>query len=186
MSDLIYASQYPPEQNDTYVKATSVLDVPYAPFYATDPSVSLLGPTSYTTWVSNYAIVDQRFHIDLGSSKIIKRIYYENAHYSGMYTSMGVKNFTLWGSNDADDFAELTYAEDGTWTQLTIAQTYFDSHIGADTPDPKYILVTNTTAYKYYAFKFADNYGHSLMGVRRIELQLVCPVGPLPLFRRNV
>jgi len=38
--------------------------------------------------------------------------------------------------------------------------------------DPKFIDVDNDTAYRYYAFKFADNWGYAYnMGVRRIELQ---------------
>lgn len=36
-----YASQYPPEHSDTYVKATSSDSYPYRAFRATDPANSL-------------------------------------------------------------------------------------------------------------------------------------------------
>lgn len=49
----------------------------------------------------------------------------------------------------------------------------FDQHIAANTADPKYITVTNLTAYRYYAIKIADNWGDAtLCGFRRIVLQL--------------
>jgi hypothetical protein len=108
----------------------------------------------------------------LGKAKVVKRIYYENSHSSGGATNTGVNNFTLWGSNSADSFAELTYGTDTGWTQIATAQSIFDRHVAVNQADPKYITVTNSTAYRYYAFKFADNYGNAdSMGCRRIELQ---------------
>jgi len=128
-----------------------------------------------TSWIAaSNSITNQRFHIDLGLVKVIDRIYYENLHYFGTITNAGVKNFTFWGSNSVSDFNDLVYAHDGTWTQLTTNVSQFDEHIASDQEDPKYISVTNTTAYRYYAFKFANNWGStSLMGIRRIELQQV-------------
>jgi hypothetical protein len=171
-----YQSQYPPEQNDTYVKATTSNGPPIElPYFATDPTKSLIGSSWFTGWASNVSAsaVNQRFHFDLGSAKIIKKIYYENYHDSGVNIDYGVQNFTFWGSNTAGAFAELTYGTDTNWTELTCSQNTFDQHAAADAADPKYITVTNTTAYRYYAFKFADNYGGILMGVRRIELQMI-------------
>ena len=167
-----YTSQYPPAQSDTYVKSTSKYDTDFWAYFATDPAKSLTGGWTGNAWLSSGIIkTNQRFHIDLGSSKIIKRIYYENVHDSGGATTFGANNYTLWGSNNAAAFAELTYGTDTNWTELTVAQNTFDEHVGADQVDPKYIVVTNSTAYRYYAFKFADNYGGAWMGVRRIELQ---------------
>lgn len=167
-----YTSNYPPAQNETYVKATTIYSTFYFPYFATDPSKSLTGLWDSNSWLSQYEDTNQRFHIDLGSAKIIRRIYYENAHISGNRTDVGVKNFTFWGSNEATAFAQLTYATDTDWTQLTTSQSTLDQHVEADQTDPKYITVTNSTAYRYYAFKFANHYGDSsYMGVRRIELQ---------------
>ncbi len=166
-----YTSQYPPAQNSTYVKASNGGGEP--PYQATDPTKSLTGDSTGNQWLSGYyQITDARFHIDLGSAKIITRIYYENNHNSGAQTDRAVNNFTFWGSNGASSFTELTYAIDTGWTRLTTSQSNFDQHVAADQADPKYITVTNTTAYRYYALKFADAFsGGVFMGVRRIELQ---------------
>lgn len=166
-------SQYPPAQNNTYVKSTTRFNDSYYPHTATNPANSLVG-NNISGWVaSNGTSTNQRFHIDLGEAKVVKKIYYENYHNSGTGVDSGVKNFTFWGSNEASAFAELTYATNTNWTQLTTSQTTFDKHVAANTPDPKYITVTNTTAYRYYAFKFADTYGvgDGYMGLRRVELQ---------------
>lgn len=168
-----FTSQYPLAQSDTYVKATTHYSN-RDPYYATDPTKSLTGPVDYNAWVSlTNELTEQRFHIDLGSEKVIKRIYYENHHYTGSDTNRGVQNFTFWGSNAEASFLELTYGTDTGWTGLTVGNNNkFDEHSVADEADPKYITVTNSTGYRYYAFKFADSYGGAdYMGVRRIELQ---------------
>ncbi|MFA5386552.1 MAG: hypothetical protein WC297_02740, partial [Candidatus Paceibacterota bacterium] len=173
MSQRPYMSVYPPEQSDIYVKATSKFNTTYWPYFVTDPTKNLISTPVNNQWYSANAYTNQRFHIDLGSAKIIKRIYYENAHNSGASGMVyGVKNFTFWGSNNPAAFADLVYGNDAEWTQIPTAVTLFDIHVSANTPDPKYILVTNTTAYRYYAFKFANTYYNGdLMGIRRIELQ---------------
>lgn len=169
-----YASQYPPVQSGTYVKATSQLSgTDYNPEKATDPAKSLTGAIENNSWTSaSGGQANQRFHIDLGSAKVINRIYYENGHDSGVSTDRAPKNFTFWGSNSAISFADLTYATDTGWIQLTTDISALVQHVAADQADPKYVVVTNTTAYRYYAFKFADNWGSAiLMGIRRVELQ---------------
>jgi hypothetical protein len=168
-----YTSQYPPEQSDTYVKATTKFSTSYWPYFATDPTKSLIGSRSGNEWLAlNATVSNQRFHIDLGEAKIIRRIYYENSHEAAVSVTAGVENFVLQGSNVAEAFAELTYTVNTDWTNLTTSASVFDIHVAADQVDPKYITVTNSTAYRYYAFKFADNYGNTAyLGVRRIELQ---------------
>ena len=170
-----YISVYPPAHNDTYVKATTSFNANYLPYFATDPANSLTGTSDFNCWISRFSFkTNQRFHIDLGSAKIIRRIYYENGHASGTETTGGVKNFTFWGSNTgAGTFDDLVYANNEGWTQLTTAQSTFDQHVAADQADPKYIVVTNNASYRYYAFKFADNYGDgTALGVRHIALQI--------------
>jgi hypothetical protein len=170
---MTYTSQYPPSQNETYVKATSFASSTYEPYFATDPALSLIGSINNNGWLSaNGSVTNQRFHIDLGSAICIRRIYYENAHESGTSTIWGVKNFTFWGSNDASAFAELTYAADTGWTQLTLAASTFDQHVSSNSTDPKYDVVTNTVNYRYYAFKISNNWTDATyMGARRFELQ---------------
>ena len=168
-----YSSSYPPTQSDTYVKATSFLDSSFFPHFATDPTKSLIGVWTSNSWASEAGgATNQRFHIDLGSAKTIKRIYYENGHNFGSQSNTGANNFTFWGSNTAGSFAELTYGTDTGWTQITTSQSALDEHTASDVADPKYITLTNSTPYRYYAFKFADNHGNaSFMIIRRIELQ---------------
>jgi hypothetical protein len=167
-----YTLVYPPVHNETYVKPTTIYDIYYLANFATDPAKSLTGSWESNSWVSHTGNpTNQRFHIDLGEAKIVRRIYYENAHHYGSVTDAGVENFTFWGSNTATAFAELTYTTDTNWSQLTVAQSTFDRHSASDAADPKYILVDNSISYRYYALKFADNYGNgSYMGVRRVSL----------------
>lgn len=168
---MTYTSQYPPVQSATYVNANFLDDTgKYVPWNATDPAKSLTGDWDHNMWYQ-LGNTDHRFHIDLGSGFIIRRIYYENNHLSGTNTQFAVKTFTFWGSNNVADFNDLTYADDGTWTQLPTSQPTFDQHVAADTPDPKFILITNVTTYRYYGFKIADGWGGVNMGIRRIELQ---------------
>ena len=167
-----YQSLYPPAQNDTYVKATSIESTAYQACFATAPSKSLTDSDIGNSWESNNQTTNQRFHIDLGSAKVISRIYYENMHSSGSETDKGLKNFTFWGSNVAAAFAKLTYGTDTNWTQITTNVTQMAQHVAANQADPQYIYIFPLGAYRYYAFKIAYNWGDaSYMGVRRIELQ---------------
>jgi len=168
-----YDSQYPPEHSDTYVKATSKYSTDFWPYFATDPAKSVTGSYADNAWISaDGSPSQQRIHLDLGSAKTIDRIYYANLHDSGTMVTGGVQNFTLWGSNDPEAFADLEYGHDTGWTQLTTEESFFDEHVADDVADWKSIGVTGAAAYRYYAFKCADNYGHAtLMGMRRLELQ---------------
>jgi hypothetical protein len=163
-----FVSVYPPAFDTNFVKATSA---DYSPAHqAANPANSLMGAESngWGTVASN----SQRFHIDLGSAKVVTRLYYENEHNTGAETGKGVKNFTLWGSNTPTAFAELTYGTDTNWTQLTTDITQFAQHVAADQSDPHFVKVTNSVAYRYYAIKIADNWGTSNMWARRFELQV--------------
>lgn len=184
-----YTLVYPLAHNGTYVKATSTYSTNYYPYYATDPSKSLTGTGVGNQWTSgNGQPSNQRFHIDLGEAKIIRRIYYENGHESGEGTNAGCRAFTLQGSNAASAFAELTYAINTDWTDLTTASNEFDQHTASNVEDPKYILSTNTVAYRYYALKFSTNWGYgAYMWLRRIVLMTEDGYGgvsfiPRPIF----
>jgi PKD repeat protein len=167
-----YTSQYPPAYSDTYVKATTTYTPTFQPYYAVDPSKSLTGTSEDSNaWMSNFVEVQQRFHVDLGSAKTVTMFTYANYHNSGSETDRGVKTFTLWGSNTAGSFADLTYGTDTGWTQLTTNVSQFDQHVGSDTADLHYVNVTNSVAYRYYAFKFEDGWGTATLAFRHIELQ---------------
>jgi hypothetical protein len=166
-----FSSQYPTQDTD-HVKATIEWSTTSgSAWYATDSAKPLTGPWDTGGWFIT-GIENQRFHIDLGSAKIINSIYYENYHDAGTQTDRGTKNFTLWGSNTADSFAELTYGIDTGWNQIGGA-LQMDIHITADSIDPKYIRFNNSVAYRYYALKIVDNWGNgTYLGLRRIELQI--------------
>lgn len=169
-----YASQYPPAHDDAHVKATSVYDATRKPYFVTNPALSLIGSVVDNGWTANGAqnITNQRFHIDLGTAKNISHIYYENYHVTGGSTNGGAKDFTLWGSNAAGDFADLVYANDGTWKQLQTSIATLLQHVASDVSDPCSFNVFYLIPYRYYAFKFANNYGNANdLGLRRIELQ---------------
>lgn len=168
-----YESDYPPAQSGTYVKSTTKRNTNYWPYYVTDPAKGLTGSANKESWLAEaYVVTNQRFHIDLGEDKLINRIYYENWKDNELNRQTGVRHFTFWGSNSPTAFEDLVYSHDTDWTEITLAANEFDIHSPADLPDPKYILVTATNKYRYYAFKFADNWGATeSMGIRRIELQ---------------
>jgi len=133
-----YTSQYPPAQSDTYVKATVTGGGDVYPYNATNPAASLTGVLDGNSWQGD-PTGNIRFHIDLGSAKVITRIYYENSHDNGWYlnTTTGAKNFTFWGSNTAAAFADLTYGTDTNWVELTCDVNIFEQHIAANQADPK-------------------------------------------------
>lgn len=164
-----YTSQYPPAHNSTYVKATTTTTTFY-PYLTTDPTKSLTGSQTSNQWAAS-GNTNIRFHIDLGIAKIIRRLYYENGHHSGSYTNYGGKNFTIQGSNDATSFAELTFATNTGWTDLTTDVSTLVQHVALDQADPQYVIITNTNAYRYYAIKIIDNWGNAKIAVRRFELQ---------------
>jgi hypothetical protein len=190
---MTYTSQYPIQDTD-HVKATTTNSFGnnWQPWYATDPTKLLTGTDELTSWLSDAWVTDvnQRFHIDLGSAKIIKRIYFENMFAAGIafVADRGMKNFTFWGSNNAGAFAELTYGTDTNWTEITVDDSHLEIHSTTDQSEPQYALATNTTAYRYYAFKFPDNYGRNDgAGFRRVELQTEdAPIVDLPLLHWNI
>lgn len=174
-----YFSDYPYAHTTDYVKATSEYSgggyYIYKAYYATDPTKALTGGAWGYSWLAG-ATNSQRFNIDLTDAKVITRIYYENYHSSGGETSNGVQNFTLWGSNTTG-IGNTTWLSDADmitagWTQITTASSAFAKHAASDAADPKYIATTSTKPYRYYSFKFVDNWGSAnYIGVRRIELQ---------------
>lgn len=169
-SALTYTTQNPPDTTGTYVVATTSLGSSFVPNLTMNQGLSLTGTYVGTQWLSSNK--PNRFNIDLGSAKIIRRLYYENSHAGGLGTTSGVYHFTMYGSNSASSFSDPAYASDTGWTNLTLPKLTMDQHVAADTTDPKYILIENTVAYRYYSFKFADNYaGDVNMGVRRMGLQ---------------
>jgi len=170
--DIAYAYVYPLDFTTDYVKATSKYSTSYEAHFACDLTKSLVDAALANCWMAN-AASNQRFHIDLGSAKIIKRLYYENYHDSGGNVDRGANAFVLMGSNDAGAFADTEYNHDTNWTTLTCSQNTFDVHAESSTPDPKFIDITNNFGYRYIAIKIGSNHGDvDYMGLRRIVVMI--------------
>lgn len=171
-----YESQYPIAYNTDTVKVSTINGGTFNGYQTMNPALSLIGGWDNTQWLSlQNNVTNQRFHIDLNQTYVIKRIYYENGHSNGGNTKNAPENFTFWGTNSSSSFDEMTYGTDTGWTQLVTSQSTLDEHTESNIEDPKYITVTNSIGYRYYGFKFADIRGgesEDYMGVRRIELQI--------------
>jgi hypothetical protein len=152
----------------TYVKTINQYSTSYG-YKAFDPSYPLIG-----TWTQSWldvANTNRTLQVDFNTPKVIDRIYYENQHNAGVETNLGVKNFTLWGSNDAN-FLDTNYLNDTNWTQITgLSTSQFAQHVTGNTADPKYITISSAPNYRYYRFKIADGWGGTYLGIRHIELQ---------------
>lgn len=175
-----YTSRYPTTYDGNHVNATTLAGSGFDAFLAADPSKSLIGASENNSYqgynTGNSSQVYSRIHIDLGAEYIIKRIYYENYHNSGGDTTRGLRAFTFWGSNTANAFSTLTYGTDTDWTQLTTDISELVAHTAVNQAEPEYVLVNNSTAYRYYAIKPSTNWGFTYLtyvyyGIRRFELQ---------------
>lgn len=166
-----YEAVYPPAYSDTYVKSTSNT-LGMSAYLTMDPSKSLVGDAYGNCWMSNNGNPsNQRFHVDLGIPRIIRKIDYCNYHNAGYNTSRCVQSFALQGSNSASAFNALTYATDTGWTAIAKSPASMVRH--TETSNGviwNTITITDpSVAYRYYALKCASNYGDTgYMGIRRL------------------
>ena len=168
---LNYTDVYPVAYSKNYVNTTSDYGVNYEGFLATDISKNLLGTWTATTWLST-TTTNQKFIIDIGTAKIIRRIYYSNGHHLGGYTDRGVKNFTVYGSNSTSTIINASYTNDVGLSQILTYNLSFEQHVSSDVADIDALLLNNSIAYRYYIFKFSNNYGAAdVQALRRIVLQ---------------
>lgn len=165
-----YEAVYPPAYNETYIKTTNRW-FEFEGFRAVDPALSLSGGRYLNSWLTeNGHTGSQRFHVEFASAQVIKRIEYCNSHHDGYETDAGVKDFTIQGSNSATAFANLTYADNTDWTDITANISSMTQHTeGYDGAIWRTIELTNDVAYKYYAIKCANNHGDgNNIGLRRV------------------
>jgi len=164
-----YISHLPPAQNSTYVKASSSYPGYNLPYFSTDPALPLIGTANYNQWQAQSLGANQKFNIDHGAAFVIKRIYIENSHVSGANTDRGVRVMYVYGTNSADAFANVTYADT---TDLTLLATLeIAQHVASNVADPQYHLIDNSTAYRYTVLRCANTWGGSYLGFRHIEIQ---------------
>jgi parallel beta-helix repeat protein len=162
----------PPLSTNT-VKATSE----YWPaglnrhMFSFDNRRSLTGDSSNRQWFSAAgSTTNQRINVDMGQAYVINKVVIENAHTSGVNLTYGVQNFSIQGSNEPADFADASWASTGNWVDVAVGKTA-QQHVAADTEDPQEFSFSNTIAYRYISFKFANNWGSAIsMAVRRITI----------------
>jgi hypothetical protein len=136
-----------------------------------DPSKSLTWDCTGNSWYSptedryNY-----KFNIDFVTPKVIERIYYENAHEIGCGTDNGIRHVDFYGTNSSSAFINFQYDRIVDLTLLWSGE--FNRHVNEDVSDPNYILLSNSTPYRYYVLRILNNWGGGAgMGIRRLELQ---------------
>ena len=167
-----YTSHYPPVQDAAHVKATSY-SVAAPPWRATDPTVSLVGPSDNAAWSTTVnPIVPQKFTIDHGEPFVAARIYLENQHYEGSYTYNRIDQFEVYGTNSATAFANVSAVAD--LSDLTLLGTFTArAHVSSNISDPQYFLLTgNKTPFRYTVLRALNlPSGAEAIVFRRIEIQ---------------
>jgi hypothetical protein len=172
-----YTSRYP-IQDTSHVKATTIAapNANWYPHLATEyPHVWGDDPTHHA-WINDGTAIHQRFHIDLGSEYIIRRIYYEGlfnitTDYADYYKKIGIKDFTFYGSNSSDSFNDLVYGDNAGWELIGFGT--FDKQVDG-TLQPQYRTFNNYKSYRYYAITADTSYDdiyNVLSGIGHIELQ---------------
>lgn len=163
-----YTSYYPSGYNTTYFKYTGYYNNDYYAWYGYDPSKSLTGTPVGNSYRAN-AVGSYKYNVDLGTARTVTRVYLENWHWYGGTTNVGIKDFSVYGTNDAAAFADTTYA---TLTNLTLVGSFSAAeHVAADTADPQYFDLSSPGSYRYYVFRIINNWGGDSFGWRRIGLQ---------------
>ena len=170
---------YPVTRDGNGVKATYYNSTIVYPHFATDPSRSLIGGASSNSWMSS-STSDMKFNVDLGRSEVCTRIRLDNYHDSGSLPNRGVRNFTIYGSNESIAFNNTTYSN---LDNLTLIQSFeAREHHDFDLPDPEYFTFANETAYRYYILRISDNWGGNQIAIRRIEFQKNVTPGHSPIY----
>ena len=163
-----YTSQYP-TQDANHVK-TSNAAYGHLPYWGTDPALPITGDWTGNSWGAGRG--NQRLNIDLGSTNIIRRIYFENGNYG--FVGIGMRYITFQGSNSATAFADTDPTHNTDWTDLTLDISEIADHSSTNQSEPQYAVVTNTTVYQYYSLKTGVGWnedGYDWKVLRRIELQ---------------
>ena len=150
----------PPGPSETTVKATGYFNSYFKPIFAVDRTRPWEGPWQLSGWLAEDGdISNQCFNADMGASIILTKIALVNGHLSGGYTSAGIKNFIIQGSNSASAFSNVTYSDNTGWTDIETGLSA--SAYSASSPEQEFLITSPGTAYRYYRFKIADNLGHA-------------------------
>ena len=171
---------YPVTRDTNGVKSTSTVGAGYEGWRATNPLFSVQGTSGSATWLAS-STTNQKLNVDLGRAEACSRIRIENWHHFGAITDRGIRNFTVYGTNEATAFNNTTYADTNDLTELGVYEAR--EHSADSLSEPEYFYFENETAYRYYILRIADNWGHGLqLGVRRVEFQKDISTGHAPIY----
>jgi hypothetical protein len=184
---------YPPAYTSTYTKASTTYSSTFNAEYATNPNLTLVGDGSNSMWLSESGTrTNQKFSIDLGSKKYIGEFDINNAHSNGTAVEIGIKNFTLYGTNSSAAFNNTDYSNVFDLTVLGVYQARV--HVESNVADPEtFIIEDNDTSYRYYILRIADSWEHSseiYMGIFHLEFREVVLASAvlhtkIPLIKNN-
>lgn len=166
-----YTTAHPVEHTAAYVKATSSYPN-NQPYWGTNPTVSLINAmVPDCGWQSGGETGNMKYNISHGRPVCVTRIYIENSHVSGGYTTRGVRYMTVYGTNSATAFANTTYADLTDLTVISGGTLEIAQHVASNVPDPKYYTIPNTQYFLYTVIRIASSWGDSYVGFRRIAMQ---------------
>jgi len=152
-----------PVSDDMVTEAARTASWQYKAKWALRKDKSLTGEDARAAWKEE-ATTNKRINIDFSIAQVIDKMRLENYHNSGADTDVGIQNFVIQGSNNPASFADTSYASTG-WTDLLTDSA--SQHAASDASDPEEFTISNSTAYRYYAIKMADNHGDgNYMGFR--------------------
>ena len=157
----------------TNVTATSSYSSAYSAYYAVISTNIATGNWINNAWVSAGSInTNQKFIVCFDIPVIASYLILNNGHSSGTLINSGIKNFSVYGSNNSICFNNVNNYADETY--LTFIGTFMaEQHANADIIDPQIFVLNNTitgNGYQYYVLKLANNWGNtSFMSIRRIQ-----------------
>lgn len=148
-------------------------------YNAMNPTNSLVGGWAGNSWTTiDFVTTNQRFIVDLGDNKVVRKVVYNNWHSLGGSTERGAYESRIYGSSVNDSHTTTTY---GNTTGLTLLSPSgsnatgwftFDRHVNSDVADTKNFTVNNENAYRYYIFDIANSRDPvNNIGFRHLQLQ---------------
>jgi len=136
--------------------------------YAFNTTLSLTGSYQLTSYLMA-GNVNGRICVDMGASVTLYGVRISNLHDTGGATARGIKNSTIYLSDNAGDFT-ATYGTDIAMSQAWSGVV--SEHTAVDEADWQDISFTQITSGRYLIIEFSDNWGDpSFAGMRRVQLQ---------------
>jgi len=157
----------PIDYTAAYVAATSA-DTNHDVEFGINPTLSKIGVSTNVAWRSTSA-TNQKYNIDLGAELVSGGFKMWRYHETGANTNVGVQNYELYASNTASVLVDVTYASLANLTLITSGA--ISQHPGSDIESIETVTFSSPQKYRYYVFRFADNYGNGTnLGFRHVEI----------------